>query len=202
MAFDSLKHNNEDDQMAKGKNARPISKILENENEDEEEEIEVHQDAGSDEGPGSDLEDLFLDAVGEIQRASIALNAGLRGASSSRLGTTLEESYREFVDQPGGDAEKHQLSALKPDLSTEEAKVSQNDQMEEEQRVEPKERTELPWFKDPNVKVSIWAIIKDSIGKDISKLSVPVYFNDPTSLLQKCAQSMEYNQLLDQTALI
>ena len=48
---------------------------------------------------------------------------------------------------------------------------------------DPRERSELPWFKDPNIKVSIWAIIKDSIGKDISKISVPVYFNDPTSLL-------------------
>jgi hypothetical protein len=33
------------------------------------------------------------------------------------------------------------------------------------------------------MKVSIWAIIKDSIGKDLSKMSVPVYFNDPTGLL-------------------
>jgi len=41
----------------------------------------------------------------------------------------------------------------------------------------------LPWLKDPNAKISFWAIIKDSIGKDISKLSVPVFFNDPTSLL-------------------
>jgi hypothetical protein len=49
---------------------------------------------------------------------------------------------------------------------------------------EPLEREELPWLKDPNAKVSFWAIIKDSIGKgDISKMSVPVYFNDPTSLL-------------------
>lgn len=55
----------------------------------------------------------------------------------------------------------------------------------------------LPWLKDPNVKISIWAILKDNIGKDISKISVPVFFNDPTSLLQKCAQSMEYNELLD-----
>ena len=52
---------------------------------------------------------------------------------------------------------------------------------------EPMERDELPWLKDPNAGISVWAIIKDSIGKDISKLSVPVYFNDPTSLLQKCA---------------
>ena len=48
---------------------------------------------------------------------------------------------------------------------------------------EPAERESLPRLKDPNAKVSIWAIIKDSIGKDISKISVPVYFNDPTSLL-------------------
>ena len=53
---------------------------------------------------------------------------------------------------------------------------------------EPIERDELPWLKDPNVKISIWTVIKDSIGKgDLSKMSVPVYFNDPTSLLQKCA---------------
>jgi hypothetical protein len=45
------------------------------------------------------------------------------------------------------------------------------------------ERAELPWLKDPNAKVSVFAIIKDSIGKDLSKLQVPVYFNDPTSLL-------------------
>ena len=67
---------------------------------------------------------------------------------------------------------------------------------------EPLEREELPWLKDPNAKISLWAIIKDSIGKgDLSKMSVPVYFNDPTSLLQKCAQSMEYNEILDEAAL-
>jgi oxysterol-binding protein 1 len=48
---------------------------------------------------------------------------------------------------------------------------------------EPLERDMLPWLKDPNVKISIWAILKDNIGKDISKISVPVFFNDPTSLL-------------------
>jgi hypothetical protein len=69
--------------------------------------------------------------------------------------------------------------------------------VQEEDDDEPLEREELPWLKDPNAKVSIWAIIKDSIGKDISKLSVPVYFNDATSLLQKCAQAAEYNDILE-----
>lgn len=53
----------------------------------------------------------------------------------------------------------------------------------EESKEEPLERDELPWLKDPNAKISFWTVIKDNLGKDISKLSVPVYFNDPTSLL-------------------
>jgi hypothetical protein len=44
-------------------------------------------------------------------------------------------------------------------------------------------RDRLPFFKDPKIKISLWSIIKDSIGKDISKITVPVYFNAPLSLL-------------------
>ena len=47
------------------------------------------------------------------------------------------------------------------------------------------------------MKVSIWAILKDSIGKDITKMSVPVYFNEPLNLLQKAAQYNEYSYILD-----
>lgn len=33
---------------------------------------------------------------------------------------------------------------------------------------DPPEREQLPWLKDPGAGVSVWAIIKDSIGKDIT----------------------------------
>jgi hypothetical protein len=62
---------------------------------------------------------------------------------------------------------------------------------------EPWERSELPWLKDPNAKFSLWSILKDCVGKDLSKVAVPVYINDPSSLLQKVAQSYEYTYLLD-----
>ena len=48
---------------------------------------------------------------------------------------------------------------------------------------EPLERDALPWLKDPNSRPSIWTILKDMVGKDFSRMAVPVYFNDPTSLL-------------------
>ena len=72
-------------------------------------------------------------------------------------------------------------------------KLSDND-------MEPLERKILPWFKDPSIKVSIWPVIKGSVGKDLSKIRIPVVFNDPTGLLQKCCQQMEYNHILDEAS--
>lgn len=92
---------------------------------------------------------------------------------------TLENSFRKstHVTYKGGALDKSlsRRSVLPSDLT--------QIIITEEEDDEPLEREELPWLRDPNAKVSIWAIIKDSIGKDISKLSVPVYFNDATSLL-------------------
>ncbi|KAG9287344.1 hypothetical protein G9A89_023715 [Geosiphon pyriformis] len=45
--------------------------------------------------------------------------------------------------------------------------------------------------------VSLWSILKNSIGKDLSKITLPVYFNEPTSMLQRMAEDMEYSELLD-----
>jgi hypothetical protein len=64
-----------------------------------------------------------------------------------------------------------------------------NNAIEEENKGEkddPALRLTLPFFKDPKIKVSVWKIFKDCIGKDISKMSIPVYFNQPLSILQCC----------------
>jgi len=45
--------------------------------------------------------------------------------------------------------------------------------------------------------VSLWAVIKEFVGKDLSKIAVPVYFNEPLSFLQKFSEDMEYCYLLD-----
>lgn len=68
---------------------------------------------------------------------------------------------------------------------------------EEEGNIEPLERTTLPFLKDPKTKISVWAILKDAIGKDLSKMSLPVYFNDPSNILQRNAIQMEYNYILE-----
>lgn len=60
------------------------------------------------------------------------------------------------------------------------------------------ERTALPFKKDPSDRPSVWKILKDAVGKDLSKFCVPVYFNEPVSMVQKVAEIMEYQELLNQ----
>ena len=63
---------------------------------------------------------------------------------------------------------------------------------------DPPERSQLPYLKgDKQIKVSLWTLLKDSIGKDIWRITVPVYFNEPLGALQKCAGVTEYLDLLD-----
>ncbi|GAB2271554.1 Oxysterol-binding protein- protein 1C [Dionaea muscipula] len=60
-----------------------------------------------------------------------------------------------------------------------------------------KRRKKLPDPIEREKGVSLWAMIKDNIGKDLTKVCLPVYFNEPISSLQKCYEDLEYSYLLD-----
>ncbi|KAI4337771.1 hypothetical protein L6164_016147 [Bauhinia variegata] len=60
-----------------------------------------------------------------------------------------------------------------------------------------KRRKKLPDPVEKEKGVSLWSMIKDNIGKDLTKVCLPVYFNEPLSSLQKCFEEMEYSYLLD-----
>jgi oxysterol-binding protein 1 len=48
-----------------------------------------------------------------------------------------------------------------------------------------------------SIDVSVWSVLKDAIGKDLTKISIPVVFNEPISMLQRLCEDMEYSHLLD-----
>ncbi|KAH0858894.1 hypothetical protein HID58_087155 [Brassica napus] len=60
-----------------------------------------------------------------------------------------------------------------------------------------KRRKSLPDPVEKEKSVSLWSMIKDNIGKDLTKVCLPVYFNEPLSSLQKCFEDLEYSYLLD-----
>ncbi|KAI0393290.1 Oxysterol-binding protein-domain-containing protein [Xylariaceae sp. FL0594] len=47
---------------------------------------------------------------------------------------------------------------------------------------------------------SLIAFVRKNVGKDLSTISMPVSANEPTSMLQRVAEQLEYAQLLDQAS--
>lgn len=58
-------------------------------------------------------------------------------------------------------------------------------------------RKKLPDPVEKEKGVSLWSMIKDNVGKDLTRVCLPVYFNEPISTLQKCFEDLEYSYLLD-----
>ncbi|XP_071942527.1 oxysterol-binding protein-related protein 6-like [Antedon mediterranea] len=61
-------------------------------------------------------------------------------------------------------------------------------------------RTQLPYPQPDTSDISIWNILKKNIGKDLSKIAMPVIFNEPLSMLQVLCEELEYSELLDKAA--
>lgn len=44
---------------------------------------------------------------------------------------------------------------------------------------------------------SVWGILTKNIGKDLSRISMPVTLNEPIGVLQRMCEELEYSELLD-----
>ncbi|XP_044038624.1 oxysterol-binding protein-related protein 6-like isoform X2 [Siniperca chuatsi] len=58
-------------------------------------------------------------------------------------------------------------------------------------------RTDLPAPGTDNSHIGIMTILYNNIGKDLSRVSMPVALNEPVSLLQRLSEELEYSELLD-----
>ncbi|XP_055955417.1 oxysterol-binding protein-related protein 1 isoform X2 [Patella vulgata] len=63
-----------------------------------------------------------------------------------------------------------------------------------------KYRTQLPVPMFSSRDFSLWSILKQCIGKELSKITMPVVFNEPLSFLQRLTEYMEYSYLLDRAS--
>merc|ERR1719245_2614426 len=60
-------------------------------------------------------------------------------------------------------------------------------------------RTRIP--DKPDISFSLWSIMKNCIGKDLSKIPIPVNFSEPISFLQRLNEDFEYLEVLDRASL-
>jgi len=60
----------------------------------------------------------------------------------------------------------------------------------------PKYRRKLPHTMHSRNEFSIWSVLKQAVGKDLSRMAMPVIFNEPLSFLQRLTEYMDYVDLL------
>ncbi|KAI5618254.1 oxysterol-binding protein-related protein 3 isoform X1, partial [Silurus asotus] len=63
-----------------------------------------------------------------------------------------------------------------------------------------KRRSLLPSPSPNTSNISLWNILRNNIGKDLSKVAMPVQLNEPLNTLQRLCEELEYSELLDQAA--
>ncbi|KAI6199123.1 Oxysterol-binding protein [Aphelenchoides besseyi] len=86
------------------------------------------------------------------------------------------------------------------DVSTHESNSFNDTVNEENKTVEmPIRRTRIP--QRPSNSINYLALMRNCIGKDLSKIAMPVDFNEPLSALQRSVEELEYSHLLDEAAL-
>ncbi|KAM4610354.1 oxysterol-binding protein-related protein 2-like [Polymixia lowei] len=64
-----------------------------------------------------------------------------------------------------------------------------------------KHRTSLPAPMFSRNSVSVWGILKKCIGLELSKITMPIVFNEPLSFLQRITEYMEHTYLINQACL-
>ncbi|EUB63617.1 Oxysterol-binding protein 2 [Echinococcus granulosus] len=59
-------------------------------------------------------------------------------------------------------------------------------------------RTSIP--PRPRISLNLWGVLKNCIGKELSRIPLPVNFNEPLSFLQRVTEDLTYSKCLDEAA--
>ncbi|XP_075299780.1 oxysterol-binding protein-related protein 7 isoform X2 [Opisthocomus hoazin] len=65
---------------------------------------------------------------------------------------------------------------------------------------DPRRRSCLPAPPAPSGDVSLWGLLRSSVGKDLSRVALPVQLNEPLNTLQRLCEELEYSELLDRAS--
>ena len=60
----------------------------------------------------------------------------------------------------------------------------------------PPHRAQLPYLAGDGPRINIWSLLKNHIGQDFWRITMPIELNEPMSMLQKTAEVLEFAHLL------
>ncbi|WKY01932.1 hypothetical protein Q1695_015724 [Nippostrongylus brasiliensis] len=129
----------------------------------------------------SDMEDEFHDAAEELSMGGPRRHGSERNSDSESVRSALNDvgASRAMATAPSSFVP----ARTKPLAPFSRARAGR------ERRSTVPERPDLP--------ISLWSIMKNCIGKDLSKIPMPVNFSEPLSVLQRITEDLEYASLLE-----
>ncbi|XP_040896234.1 oxysterol-binding protein-related protein 1 isoform X1 [Toxotes jaculatrix] len=147
---------------------------------------ELEQSVVKGSSPRSALsEDEFHDAVSESDSE----------VSLSGFETVASHSFEE-------DEEEDEGSVMLSSPCSSPTSMLQEDHHGDKDEAQPngitKHRTSLPAPMFSRNDFSIWSILRNCIGMELSKITMPVIFNEPLSFLQRLTEYMEHTYLIHQ----
>ncbi|XP_054254775.1 oxysterol-binding protein-related protein 7 [Indicator indicator] len=102
----------------------------------------------------------------------------------------ISEAITGACEDPGGPG-RPPTGAEGPGLPTEPVELPGPD---------PRRRSCLPAPPAPPGDVSLWGLLRSSVGKDLSRVALPVQLNEPLNTLQRLCEELEYSELLDRAS--
>uniref|UniRef100_A0A8C4GZD2 Oxysterol-binding protein n=1 Tax=Dicentrarchus labrax TaxID=13489 RepID=A0A8C4GZD2_DICLA len=119
---------------------------------------------------------------------------------SNESRASITESLSEFFDAQevllSASSSENEVSVSAKPLPSTDVPVAQN----QSGTVLCQRRSCLPTPSPNNSTISLWNILRNNIGKDLSKVTMPVQLNEPLNTLQRLCEELEYSELLDRAA--
>ncbi|XP_069107379.1 oxysterol-binding protein-related protein 6-like [Argopecten irradians] len=106
-----------------------------------------------------------------------------------------KESGSESSSEPSDDEEISSEISEENDTDYNAAISVSEDQLSE--TFQTGRRSKLPVPKPDSGDVSLWNLLYKNLGKDLTKISMPVTLNEPLSMLQRLCEELEYSELVD-----
>uniref|UniRef100_A0A8C3KJU6 Oxysterol-binding protein n=1 Tax=Calidris pygmaea TaxID=425635 RepID=A0A8C3KJU6_9CHAR len=147
------------------------------------------------------LEETLEQLAKNLELAPTALSPSPDPCCPAKGDMSDEDDDNEFFDAPeiitmpesmGHKRTGSNISGTSSDISLDEQYKHQVEDTKKEKR------TRIPY--KPNYSLNLWSIMKNCIGKELSKIPMPVNFNEPLSMLQRLTEDLEYHELLDRAA--
>ena len=151
----------------------------------------------------TDDEDDFQDAVTdqeyvEFRVSGAPVHRRTMSSVSSQNSGDVEQVREEETDYSSDQEDPNILTIVKRRAKSSNGGANGSINMSPVKRTGRERRSRIP--DKPDISFSLWSIMKNCIGKDLSKIPIPVNFSEPISFLQRLNEDFEYSEVLDRAA--